>query len=54
MGHSILTKKAEAATDALGGGGHGAVITQKSLTDDCLKMIGIPGPLWWAVFILDL
>ena len=54
MGHNILTKKAEAASDALGGGGHGVAVTQKSLTDDCLKMIGIPGPLWWAVFILDL
>ena len=29
-------------------------ITQASLNDDVLKLIGIPGPVWWAVFILDL
>ena len=30
-----------------------ATLTQKSLTDDCLKLIGKPGPLWWAIFLLD-
>ena len=54
MGQTILTQKTEAAAEAHGSGGQGAEVTQKSITDDCLKMIGIPGPLWWAVFILDL
>ena len=31
-----------------------AHITQKQLNDDCLKMIGWPGKVWWTVFILDL
>jgi len=29
-------------------------ITQKSLNDDILRMLGKPGRIWWAVFILDL
>jgi Ni/Fe-hydrogenase subunit HybB-like protein len=32
----------------------GAAITQKSLNQDLLRMIGWPGRLWWALFILDL
>ena len=29
-------------------------ITQKSLNDDLLKMIGVPGKVWWAIFLVDL
>jgi molybdopterin-containing oxidoreductase family membrane subunit len=29
-------------------------ITQASLNDDVLRLISIPGPVWWAVFLLDL
>jgi molybdopterin-containing oxidoreductase family membrane subunit len=29
-------------------------ITQASLNDDVLKLISLPGPVWWAVFLLDL
>jgi len=29
-------------------------VTQKSLNDDILKMISIPGKIWWAIFLLDL
>jgi molybdopterin-containing oxidoreductase family membrane subunit len=29
-------------------------VTQKSLNDDILKLIGPPGKIWWAVFLLDL
>jgi molybdopterin-containing oxidoreductase family membrane subunit len=31
-----------------------ATITQKSLNDDLLKLIGVPGPVWWAIFLFDL
>ena len=30
------------------------VLTQKTLNDDVLRLIGMPGPLWWGFFILDL
>ena len=29
-------------------------VTQKSLNDDVLKMISLPGKVWWALFLLDL
>jgi Ni/Fe-hydrogenase subunit HybB-like protein len=29
-------------------------ITQKRLNDDLLKMISVPGPVWWGLFLLDL
>jgi Ni/Fe-hydrogenase subunit HybB-like protein len=29
-------------------------ITQASLNDDVLRLISVPGPVWWAVFLLDL
>ena len=29
-------------------------VTYKSLNDDVLRMIGLPGKIWWAVFLLDL
>ncbi|MBI1798333.1 MAG: polysulfide reductase NrfD [Candidatus Eisenbacteria bacterium] len=31
-----------------------ASYTQKALNDDVFRMIGWPGRIWWAVFILDL
>ena len=30
------------------------VLTQKTLNEEVLRLIGIPGPVWWAFFILDL
>jgi molybdopterin-containing oxidoreductase family membrane subunit len=32
----------------------GAAATQKTLNEEVLRLIGIPGPVWWAFFILDL
>jgi molybdopterin-containing oxidoreductase family membrane subunit len=29
-------------------------LTQKTLNDDVLKMIALPGKVWWALFLLDL
>jgi len=29
-------------------------ITQKSLNDDVMSMIALPGKVWWAIFLLDL
>ena len=29
-------------------------ITQASLNDDVLKLISLPGKIWWAAFIFDL
>ena len=29
-------------------------ISAKQLNDDVLRMIGMPGPGWWAIFLLDL
>lgn len=29
-------------------------VTQKSLNDDVLKMISLPGKVWWGLFLLDL
>jgi molybdopterin-containing oxidoreductase family membrane subunit len=29
-------------------------VTQKSLNDDILKMISLPGKIWWTIFVLDL
>ena len=29
-------------------------LTQKTLNDDVLSMINLPGKVWWAVFLLDL
>jgi molybdopterin-containing oxidoreductase family membrane subunit len=29
-------------------------VTQRSLNDDVLSMVGIPGKVWWAIFLLDL
>jgi len=29
-------------------------ITQKSLNQDLLKLISVPGPIWWSIFLLDL
>jgi len=50
-----LTYEAESAADDVGVTEHvPATTTQKTLTDDCLKTIGIPGPVWWGVFLLDL
>src|SRR5690242_7742536 len=31
-----------------------ATMTQKRLNDDLLKMISVPGPVWWGLFLLDL
>ncbi len=31
-----------------------AVITQKSLNDDVLRVMGKPGPIWWTIFVIDL
>jgi len=31
-----------------------ATITQKSLNDDLLKLIGPPGKWWWTIFLIDL
>ena len=31
-----------------------AAITQKSLNDDLLKLIGVPGKVWWTIFLIDL
>ena len=30
------------------------VLTQKSLNDDVMSMIAMPGRTWWAIFLLDL
>ncbi|TMQ71548.1 MAG: hypothetical protein E6K80_05280, partial [Candidatus Eisenbacteria bacterium] len=32
----------------------GAAMTQKSLNQDLLKLIGKPGRLWWMIFLFDL
>ena len=29
-------------------------VTQRSLNDDVLRMIAIPGKVWWIIFLLDL
>jgi molybdopterin-containing oxidoreductase family membrane subunit len=29
-------------------------ITQKSLNDDCLRLISRPGRIWWTIFLVDL
>ncbi|MFM8558969.1 MAG: hypothetical protein ACKOC6_05115, partial [bacterium] len=29
-------------------------ITQASLNDDVMKLISLPGKLWWAAFLFDL
>lgn len=34
--------------------GENRPITAKSLNDDVLGIIGLPGKIWWAVFLLDL
>ena len=50
-----LTYEAEASAEAVGVTEHvPATITQKSLNDDVLKLISVPGKVWWAIFILDL
>jgi molybdopterin-containing oxidoreductase family membrane subunit len=30
------------------------VVTQKTLNEEVLRLIGIPGPVWWGFFIFDL
>src|SRR5205085_6458754 len=45
----------ETSRDSVGDTEHvPASMTQKQLNDDCLKMLGLPGPVWWGVFLLDL
>ena len=29
-------------------------MTQRSLNEDCLKLISKPGPVWWTIFLIDL
>ena len=50
-----LTYEAVATKEDLASPEHvPATITQKSLNDDLLKLISIPGPVWWGLFLLDL
>ena len=55
MGENEITYEVEASAEDVGVTEHvPAAITQKSLNDDLLKMMGKPGKVWWAVFLLDL
>ncbi len=55
MSENELTYEVEANAEAVGATEHvPETVTQKSLNDDCLKTIGIPGRVWWGVFLLDL
>ena len=50
-----LTYEPAAAAEDVGEGEHvPANITQKSLNDDLLKLISVPGKWWWTIFIIDL
>ena len=50
-----LTYEPAGAAEDVGESEHvPATITQKSLNDDLLRMISVPGKLWWAIFLLDL
>ena len=50
-----LTYEAQATKEDLASPEHVAgTMTQKKLNDDLLKLISVPGPIWWGLFLLDL
>ena len=55
MGENDITYEPAMTPEDLGSPEHvPPTVTQKSLNDDILRMIGKPGKVWWAVFLLDL
>ena len=54
MSEATLTAQGEARTAGAPGEPGASRMTQRSLNEDCLKLISKPGPVWWTIFVIDL